>query len=286
MGSTPSEADRIREREHAVWSSVADGWRAYDTLITEMFRPVTEAMVRLAELRPGMRVLDLASGTGEPSLAMAEKVGDSGAVLGVDLAEPMLAIAREKARHRRLANVDYRVADIESADLPAEGFDVATMRWGIMFVPDPVAAMRAVHRALRPGGRLVLATWGAPAENPMLRLPIDVLRRHTDVPKPPRGAPGVFAFDDPGRIAATLASAGFTAVETWAVPLRFAHFPTGQDYWQFIRAIGGPINRFYEPLPAELRARVDAEVVAEASRFDGPAGLDFPGSAWLGRGTK
>ncbi|HEV2317641.1 MAG TPA: class I SAM-dependent methyltransferase [Thermoplasmata archaeon] len=286
MSVPAPDAAEIRERERQTWSTAAAGWRTNDAALIQMFGPVTEEIVRRSGAGPGMRVLDLASGTGEPSLSLAAKVGAKGSVLGLDLAEPMLEVAREKARSQGVTNVEYRVTDIESAGLPADAFDAATMRWGIMFLPDPVAAMRVVHRALRPGACIVLSTWGAPAENPFLSIPLGVLRRYTEVPTPAPSAPGIFAFADPQRLSSTLTAAGFSGVETGRFPLRLAGFSSGRKYWEFIQGTAGPILRLYSGLPAEVRARVDADIQAEAEKFKGTDAIEFPALPWLGWGTK
>lgn len=276
------DAAAIKDREKATWSAASVGWKTHDEALVAFSRPVSEALVRRAGIAPEMRVLDLASGTGEPSLTIAERVAPRGSVLGIDLAEPMLAVAREKAAGRHLSNVEYRVGDAESLTVPESSFDAATMRWGIMFLPDPVRAMRGVHRALKPGAKVALAAWGPPESNAFLRIPVDVLRRHTEVPSPPPGSPGVFAFAEPGRLPATLRAAGFSEVESAELPMRLATFHSGADYWEFQRAIAGPVMRLYEPLDSRTRARVDAEIVSEAERYRRGATLELPAMTWIG----
>jgi ubiquinone/menaquinone biosynthesis C-methylase UbiE len=234
-----------------------------------------------------MRVLDLASGTGEPSLSIAARVGPQGSVLGTDLAEPMLEFAREKAVERKLSNIEYRVGDAETLHLPPDSFDAATMRWGIMFLPDPVAGLRTAHRALRPGARMALAVWGSPERSPFLSLPLAVLKRHAEVPALPPGTPGIFAFADEDRLPQTLRAAGFHDVGKVPIELHVTDFRSGEEYWNFTKAIAGPIARLYAELPESTRARVDREVASEAERYRVAGGsLDLPGLVWVGWGTR
>ncbi len=286
MSGPGIDATAIKDRERATWSAASVGWKMHDEVLVAFSKPVTEELVRRAGIRPGLRVLDLASGTGEPSLTIAERVGPDGSVLGVDLAEPMLAVARDKATRRGVKNVEYRVADAENLDLPSAAFDAATMRWGIMFLPDPVAAMRQVYRVLRPGAKVALAAWGPPDANPFLRIPLDVIRRHIEVPVPPPGSPGLFAFGEPARLPATLQQAGFTGVESTALKLRMTGFESGSDYWKFQRAIAGPITRLYEPLSPELRGTIDEEVAAEAEKYRAGSHLEVPAMTWIGSGGR
>lgn len=286
MDGRQPDGAAIKERERATWSAASSGWKAHDHELVEFSRPVSEELLRRAAIAPGMRVLDLASGTGEPSLSIAERVGSRGSVLGIDLAEPMLRVAREKAAARRLSNVDYRTGDAESLEVPESSFDAATMRWGLMFLPNPVEALRRVRLALRTGGRFAVSTWGAPEPNPFIRIPLDVLRRHTEVPSPPPGSPGIFAFADPDRLSGAFREAGFTEVGVSELPMHLTAFRSGEDYWTFQREVVGPIARLYEPLPPETKARVDREIVEAAERFrTGPA-LDLPGTTWIGWGSR
>lgn len=286
MGGPGTDGAAIKDRERATWSAASVGWKTHDAALVAFSQPVSEELIRRARIAPGMRVLDLASGTGEPSLSIAERVAPHGSVLGIDLAEPMLVVAREKAAQRRLANIEYRAGDAEGLPLPAASFDAATMRWGIMFLPDPVGALRHVHQALRPGAQVALAAWGPPAANPFLGIPLEVLRRHTEVPTPPPGSPGLFAFADAARLPDTLREAGFSNVGSTAFPMAMSNFSSGADYWTFQRAIAGPITRLYEPLPADVRASVDAEVAAEAERFRHGPRLEIPAMTWIGWGTR
>ena len=276
----------IKDRERAIWSAASAGWKTYDETLVAFSRPVSEALIRRARIARGMRVLDLASGTGEPSLSIAEQVAPGGSVLGIDIAEPMLAVAREKATARGLRNVEFRAGDAEALALPDGSFDAATMRWGIMFLPNPVGALRFVHRVLRPGAAVALAAWGPPAANPFLRIPLDVLRRYTEVPTPAPGSPGLFAFGDPDRLPGALRSAGYQDVESVELPMRMTNFRDGTEYWTFQRAIAGPIARLYEPLDPATRRTIDAEIATESERYRRGDRLEIPAMTWIAGGLR
>ena len=285
MVETP-DTEAMKDRERATWTAASPGWKTHDAVLAAFTRPVSEELLRRVHLSPGMRVLDLASGTGEPSLSAAERVGPTGSVLGTDLTDSMLVVARQKAADRGLRNIEYRVADVEHLDLPVGSFDAATMRFGIMFVPDPVKALRNIHRALRPGGAAALAVWGTPQENPIFRIPLEVLRRHTELPTPAPGAPGLFAFSDPQRLTQVLSEAGFQEVGSSPCPVQMADFRSGTEYWAFQRSVIGPIVRIYESLPPEVRRTVDAEVAEAAERHRGASGLVLPGMSYVGWGRR
>ena len=203
-------------------------WVTYQERLDRQIGPHGDAA--LAKLAPaqGERVLDLGCGCGDTSLALARAVGAAGRVLGLDLSEPMLARARERAAAAGLANVAFRAADVQTAPLERGTFDAAFSRFGVMFFADPAAAFANVRRALRPGGRVVFACWRPVAENPWILVPMAAAMPHVTLPPPPPpGAPGPFAFGDAARVRGILEAAGFAAIEI--EPAEVPMLPGGGD---------------------------------------------------------
>ena len=145
------DSDAIKSRELATWTAAAPGWRKHDDLISRGTSAASERLLDIAEVRAGTRLLDLASGTGEPALSGGAPRGPRGHRSRSDLTEEMLAFAREKAERDGLSNVEFRVCDAEQLDVEDGSYDAVTCRWGIMFMPDPVGALRRAHAALRRG---------------------------------------------------------------------------------------------------------------------------------------
>lgn len=259
-------------KQHESWTLVAPGWGKYDPLMRTWAAPVTERMIALAAIREGSRVLDIACGAGEPALTVVEKVGPKGSVLATDFVEEMVGFARSKAKARALSNIEFRCVDGEVIDAPAGSFDAVTMRWGLMFMPDPVACMRRVNAALRPGGKAVVCCWTEAANNPFVTVPLGVLKRHMVVPEPPAGAPGIFALASPDRLRAIFAEAGFhdVAIEQMTIPM--ADFPTGAEYDVFIRELAGPVASLFVQLPADVQARVKKEIARDAEMHSSKPG--------------
>src|SRR5262249_17470338 len=135
--------------------------------------------------------------------------------LGTDFVEEMLVFAREKAMKRGLDNVDFRRVDAEELEVASGSFDAVLIRWGIVFMPDPIACLRRARRALRTGGRISVACSAEAQRNPAIGVPLSILKRHVDAPD----APGVFAFSDPDRLRSALRDAGFADVELDQVPI-------------------------------------------------------------------
>jgi ubiquinone/menaquinone biosynthesis C-methylase UbiE len=268
------------------WTAVAPGWRKHDQRLVESSAPATERLLDRAGVKAGMRVLDVASGTGEPALPAAKRVGPSGSVLGTDLVEPMLAFAREKAAAQGLRNVEFRCVDGEVLELPAGSFDAATIRWGIMFMPDAVACLRQVHAALKPGGRVAVACWASPEQNPWAAVPARVLMKAAEAAPPPPGAPGIFAYADPKKLEATLADAGFKSISVEPVELTMADFDSASDYWTFTRDLAGPIAMLFAKLSPEKQASATSEILSEIDRLSPGGRTILRGVTWVASGEK
>jgi SAM-dependent methyltransferase len=277
-----STAQSVKDREHTTWASVVEGWRVHDARLRSSSRIVSERMLTVTGVGPGQRVLDIATGTGEPAIPAAEQVGPSGFVLGTDFVEGMLAVARDKAAERGLHNVEFRRIDGEDLEVPAGSFDAVLLRWGLMFMPDPLACLHNARRALRAGGRIAIACWAEPDRNPWATLPLTVLARYTTVPTTPPGSPGLFAFADPSKLRATLDAAGFCdiALDEVAV-VEGGDFDDGYEYLTYIRGLAGPVARLYDGLPPETQRNVDRDVAAAAERFRVESSIQLPGVTWI-----
>jgi ubiquinone/menaquinone biosynthesis C-methylase UbiE len=125
--------------------------------------------MELADIQPGQRVLDVATGGGEPAVTAAHRVGSSGHVIATDLSPQMVALGRERVAELELHNIDFREMDAEAPDLPEQSFDVILSRFGLMFLPNLQVALQRLHQLLVPDGRLVAAVWGPPQKVPFAR---------------------------------------------------------------------------------------------------------------------
>lgn len=274
-----------KTKELETWTLVTPGWRKYDAELVAWLAPVTTRILERSAIGQGQQVLDIACGTGEPALPAARRVGPAGRVLGVDFVEDMLVFAREKAARASLENVEFKRQDGEEVDAPDESFDAVTMRFGLMFMPDPVACLKRAHRALKAGGRIALSTWAAPDKNPWASTAIAVLKRHTEIPAPLPGATGLFAMADPERLRSTLAAAGFKDVQVEEVQVG-RDFGTGKAYFNFIFELGGPLAMLYVRLAADEQARVAVEVAGEAEKLRKDGRLVIGGVAWVASAVK
>src|SRR5215510_3439489 len=132
------------------WTETAKYWIQYSDTIRAMFAPLTAAMIEHAKIVEGQNVLDVAGGSGEPGLTIAEKVGPHGSVTCTDAVAEMVEAARHEATRRGLANVQFQQCTADSLPFPDNSFDATVCRLGIMFAPDPLAAVREMLRVIRP----------------------------------------------------------------------------------------------------------------------------------------
>jgi SAM-dependent methyltransferase len=170
-------------------------------------------LLQAAAAQPGERVLDIGIGTGVTTIPYAQAVGPSGHVTGADISRPMLDAARRRVDEAGLKNVELILTDAQVHAFDPASYDLLTSRLGVMFFADPNAAFRNLIRALRPGGRLVMAVWATIDENTHWKIPFEIAVRHLGPPAPqPPHAPGPHAFGDRDYLRGILDSAGFAGI--------------------------------------------------------------------------
>lgn len=276
----------LKDRERKTWALVADGWRRRDGLLRKGAAPVTKRMLELAGIGAGHSVLDIASGTGEPAISAAQLVGDEGRVVGTDLIEDMLFFAREKAEEANLKNIEFKCMDGEELVFEPETFNAVTIRWGLMFMPQPEACLERVHNFLKEGGRVVAACWASPDQNPFVMVAMKVLGKYMDLPKPPPGTPGIFSFADPDRLCGVLASSGFRDIEIEEKKIDVMVVEDGAAYWDAISDLAGPVMMLVNQLDNKTRAAFEKEVVETADAMKEGEDLRMSGTTWIASGTR
>jgi SAM-dependent methyltransferase len=283
----PAKLERFRDKLTQEWTDAETvaAWRKWQPKMTPFMRGATEAVLEGAQLKPGMRVLDLASGVGEPAIAIAEAVGPSGRVTGTDVGPGMIAFAAELAKKKSLGNIDFRVADVESLPFPDNSFDVVSSRFGVMFFVDQVKAFRECLRVLKPGGRVSFVVWGA-REQPFLGSTIGILMKYVDAPKPDPDAPHAFMFGERGLLTSKLKAAGFAEAREEVRTVKAFWDGTPEEYWQQFTEVAAPFRPLIAKLTPEMRAKVESEIYTGLRKFAEGIGFIMPLEIVIGTGVK
>jgi SAM-dependent methyltransferase len=285
--STGPTAEQVREKVRAEWTAreTAAAWRKWHSKLTQQTEEVTTALVRAARIAPGMHVLDLACGSGEPALTIAEMIGPAGRVTATDLSPAMLEVAEEHARQRRLENLVFRQADAEKLPFADEASDRVTCRFGAMFFPDVSQAFREIRRVLRPNGRTSLLTWGA-FDQPFFGLTAGVILRYAKPPPRPPGGPAVDRFAERGTLGTALEEAGFRDVSEEHLALRGVWPGPPEEVWSAFSEIAAPFREMIAGLSESDRKKAVGEVLDGLRRHSNGKTVEYPLQVVVGSGVR
>ena len=260
----------------------SEKWKAKSAA---MGQPVTDAFVDYAQPSPGMKVLDLASGTGEPAISLAQRVGPSGHVTALDLSAGLLEIAAQRAQARGLANFTTYQGDAHSLPFPENSFDLATSRFGVMFFTDPGLAFRQLRRVLVPGSRACFLAWGS-FDQPYWQTMMGVVHRHVGGPLLESGGLDPFRYAAPGRLAKLLQDAGFSSVEQETKTLPWTWAGSVEDVWEYAQSVSVPFRPMLQRVPSDQWPKINAEVHAALRRYSDGDKIAFGASVVFASGTR
>ena len=279
-----SSSDEIRETQRRTWDDLSATWDKWDAVIMRQLAPVGAAMVTALGARDDHRVLDVASGTGEPGLTIAAQVPRGRVVLS-DLSPQMLDVAVRRAAARGLGNVETAVCSADDLPFDAASFDGVTARFGYMFFPELDTATAEMVWVLRPGGRLTASVWAARADNPWATLVVDAVGEEIELPAPPPGAPGVFRCSASGLVSSLLSDAGLRDVGETDVPV-VVEAADPEQGWEVLSEHVAPAAAALARLDEDARARVRDRVVDRLAGFVVEGGVRVPGLARVAVGTR
>lgn len=221
---------------------------------------MTQAIVEAARVRAGMRVLDIACGTGEPAISLAVALAADGEVVGVDISLAPLKIAADRATQRGLINASFQQADAHHLPFADNSFDCITSRLGIMFVSDLPRALSEMHRVLKPSGRAILLVWG-PMHQPYFHTTIGTVLRILPNAVMPESGRKMFALGDKGTLTHPLRQAGFSQVNEELVTVPWTWLGTPEEVWEYFQDVAVPFASFLQSIPAHRRPEIDAAVL-------------------------
>ena len=251
----------------APWGSsfrlvAAEKWKAKSAVLGNA---VTEALVEYSCPTPGMRVLDLASGTGEPGISLAQRV-PQGSVMAVDQSSELLDIAAKRARNKNLLNFITQQADAHQLPFADQSFDLATCRFGAMFFSDCQRALVELRRLLKPGTRACFAAWG-PMEQPYWQSTLKIVHRHVGGAMLEPGGSDPFRFSPAGSLSAVLTASGFHEVEESTRSLPWTWPGDAEEVLEYFCAVAAPFRSMLDRLRVEEWPVIRAEARAAIERY-------------------
>jgi ubiquinone/menaquinone biosynthesis C-methylase UbiE len=276
---TTTDLDALRGTNYEIAEAIAPTWERRRAEIERVCRPVREWLVRELDPRAGGAVLELAAGAGDTGFEALVQLGASGRLYTTDFSPAMLQVARRRAAELGIEGVEFRVVDAERIDLDDESVDGVLCRFGYMLMADPAAALAETRRVLRAGGRLALAVWGPPDQNPFFTtVALSLVQRgHIPPPEPPP-APGIFSMGSEERTTELLRGAGFADVRAEQVRVAF-EVGDVDGYLAFVSDTAGPIALALRGLSDAERAEVKADAGDALERFTVAEGYRVPGVA-------
>ena len=272
MGQTP---EQVIDSQRQDWNRVAGGWEKWDRFFDEQMAFLNHRLVADARLRSGRRVLDLGSGTGYPALLGAQTVGSSGSMIGLDLAEQMLAVARRKATALNLANVTFRTGDVTTLPFEANSFDAVTSRFCLMFLPEIPKAAAEIARVLKPGGWVAAAIWSSPDKNPSFGLSMEAIKKVVELPQPDPTAPGIFRLAQPGDLAGMLQQAGLVDVADQEFLAEWS-YASAEEYYTSLMEIAAPVQNLMATLTTFQVQEVKRLITQAATQYQRGNRITFP----------
>jgi SAM-dependent methyltransferase len=258
------------------WRTSAPFWEKYRETIRQMFAPVTQALIEDGLIRSGHTVLDIATGPGEPAMTIAALVGPEGKVFGIDPAIEMVEAARRAAEQANLRNAQFEVASADRLPFPAEAFDAVVSRFGVMFFPSPVDAVREMLRVLKPGRKLALAVWNSAERNPFFYSLQRVIERFAVSPPPPPDALEPFRFAPSGKLRDVLAEAGAVAPSERRLQFAIEAPISVEDFWMLRSEMSEKLRETLATLSGEQRTEVKRQGLEALRGYSTGRGMSFP----------
>ncbi|HEY2717096.1 MAG TPA: methyltransferase domain-containing protein [Solirubrobacterales bacterium] len=284
MAEAEVAADNVEAME--AWSGpLFERFLRFRPLVTDGLGAHGEEALAVHPPEPGDRVLDLGCGFGDTTRRIAGLVGAEGAAVGVDVSEPFIELARREAGEEGIANVDFRVLDVQTGELGGP-YDYAFSRMGIMFFANPVAALRNVRAALRPGGTLCAAVWRRKLDNDWVHqaeLVVEKYLEHPEETDEPTCGPGPFSMANADTVTEQLKLGGFEQITLRRCDLPIKLGDDLQAAVELTMALGpaGEVLRLWGDRVDEIRPKIALEIGEALAGFEGPDGVLGPASTWI-----
>jgi ubiquinone/menaquinone biosynthesis C-methylase UbiE len=279
-----AQLTEIREQQKETWNKFSPGWKKWDDFTMNFLKPMGDAIIEELNIKDTDRVLDVACGTGEPGLTIAAKA-KNGSVVGTDVADQMLAIARENAERKNIRNFETKAGDVCELPFEDSSFDKISCRMGFMFFPDMQMASDEMFRVLKTGGKIATSVWAGPENNVWITTIMSVINKNMQLPPPPPGSPGMFRCAAPGFIKSIFENSGFKNVNEKLITGKVA-YDDFNHMWNMMNEVAAPVVGALNKADDAMRQTIKSEVEQLASQYKTEKGLEFDYGSWVVSGSK
>lgn len=260
------DAKKYVETQRQDWDRVAPAWEKWDRHLDQNLAFISYRLIGDARLRTGYHVLDIGCGTGYPAILAAQAVGSEGMVVGLDLSEEMLAVARRKAGVLGLSNLVFQTRDVTTLPFDSASFDAVISRFCLMFLPETGRTVHEIARILRPGGYVAAAVWSSADKNPFIRTPMEILRRFIDIPAPSPDQPGIFRLSRPGDLLGMMEGVGLAGIADDEITGE-SFFESAEEYLANIKEMAAPLQPLLGKLTPEQKGEAEAMMKESVNRY-------------------
>ena len=268
------------------WRESAKYWTKHNATIRTMFAPLTQALIEQAGIHEGQSVLDVAGGTGEPSLTIAKIVGPVGSVTCTDAVREMVETARSEANRRGIRNIQFQQCSAGSLPFLDNSFDVVVSRLGAMFFLDSHAAVREMLRVAKPGGVLALAVWHKSELNPFCYVVTNIMDQHIAPTVADPDAPSAFRFAEPGKLANVMRQAGAIDVDESIFKFDMAAPISPAEFWTMRSQTSDTLRQKLTQLSEDEQSQITHEIEQAVQEFFPANQMRFPTQMLIATGKK
>lgn len=274
----------IREQQKETWNKFSPGWKKWDDFTMNFLKPMGDAIIAELNIKEDDVVLDVACGTGEPGhtiAAMAKK----GKVIGTDIADKMLEIAKENADRKQIKNYETKTCDVCELPFGDNSFDKISCRMGFMFFPDMKMASDEMYRVLKTGGKMATSVWAPPEYNTWITTVMSIIKNNMDLPTPPPGAPGMLRCAAPGFIKSLLEKSGFKNVNEKLITGKIA-YDNFDHFWEMMNEVAAPVVGALSKADDGMKQKIKNEVKQLSDQYKTDKGLELDYGSWVVSGRK
>ena len=269
----------------STWEKAAPGWAKWEGEFSAGLSAATDALIDMAAIRPGMRVLDLACGAGNQTIQTARRVGPSGSVVACDISATMLDHVHQNAAAANLKNIETLESAAEDLDERLPPFDAAISRLGLMLFPSPGRALKALQHVLKPDARFAALVFTTPESNPFMARSMAVLLRRAGKSPPKPGQPGLFALGGKGILEGLMRDSGLVQIQTKLVTASL-NLPSASHASEMMREAFGAYRAVVADLSDTEKLKAWNEVYECHKQFEGVDGFRAQFDFIIGAGAK